>query len=103
MSEGMPLPPEAETQRRRTGRSASGKNSAPYGKLWTALLCGLLTLSGLLPADAGAGATGWAVGSQDCMGIMPALAPKPTIIRQYTTSSMGRCSAARAKSMAPPG
>ena len=54
-------------------------------------------------ADAGAGATGWAVGSQDCMGIMPALAPKPTIIRQYTTSSMGRCSAARAKSMAPPG
>ena len=48
-------------------------------------------------------ATGWAAGSQDCMGIMPALAPKPTIIRQYATSSSGWCSAAREKSMAPPG
>ena len=55
MAKDMPLPPEAETQRRRTGCSASGKNSTPYGKLWTALLCGLLTLSGMLPADAGAG------------------------------------------------
>lgn len=39
--------------------------------------------------------SGWAAGSQDCMGIMPALAPKPTIIRQYATSSSGWCSAAR--------
>ena len=29
-------------------------------------------------ADAGAGATGWAFGSQTCSGNMPALAPKPT-------------------------
>ena len=28
-------------------------------------------------ADAGAGATGWALGSQMCRGNMPALAPKP--------------------------
>lgn len=55
MAKDMPLPPEAETQRRRTGCSASGKNATPYGKLWTALLCGLLTLSGMLPADADAG------------------------------------------------
>jgi hypothetical protein len=33
-------------------------------------------------AEAGAGATGWAAGSQACMGIMPALHPKPTIIRK---------------------
>ena len=28
-------------------------------------------------AEAGAGATGWALGSQMCRGNMPALAPKP--------------------------
>ena len=53
-------------------------------------------------ADAGAGATGWAVGSHACMGIMPALAPKPTIIRKYTFRSRGRCSAARRGFSAPP-
>ncbi len=32
-------------------------------------------------ADAGAGATGWAFGSQMCSGKAPALAPKPASMR----------------------
>ena len=37
-------------------------------------------------ADAGAGATGCAVGSQPCIGNMPALVPKPRMTRKVMTS-----------------
>ena len=53
-------------------------------------------------ADAGAGATGWAVGSQDCSGIMPALQPKPIIIKSQTVNSRFSFPAAREKSSVPP-
>ena len=49
-----------------------------------------------------AGATGWAVGSHACMGIMPAFAPKPTIITKNTHSSNGLCSSASWRFSAPP-
>ena len=37
-------------------------------------------------AEAGAGATGWAVGSQPCIGNMPALVPKPMMVTRMTIS-----------------
>ena len=39
-------------------------------------------------ALAGAGATGWAVGSHPCMGNMPAFVPNPTIVSISTSSVM---------------
>ena len=40
-------------------------------------------------AEAGAGATGWAVGSHPCMGNMPALVEKPRIMRNTAVSWIG--------------
>ena len=39
-------------------------------------------------ALAGAGATGWAVGSHPCIGNIPAFVPKPTIIKNTANSMM---------------
>ncbi len=46
-----------------------------------------LVITPLKTAEAGAGATGWAVGSQPCMGNMPALVPKPTRVTKMMPSS----------------
>ena len=44
-------------------------------------------------AEAGAGAAGWAVGSQMCSGNAPAFAPKPTSTSRPPTQSSPRSSA----------
>ena len=51
-------------------------------------------------ADAGAGATGCALGSQICSGNMPALAPKPARARPPATYSAVRLSSGRAETAA---
>ena len=54
-------------------------------------------------ADAGAGATGWAAGSQPCMGNSPAFTPKPSSMRKATTRSSASCPVTREGSSTPPG
>ena len=54
-------------------------------------------------AEAGAGATGWAVGSQPCSGYMPAFAPKPTTPKKTTIRKSVSCPCTCAISRLPPG
>ena len=51
-------------------------------------------------ADAGAGATGWALGSQMCSGNIPALAPNPARARPPAAYSAVRFSSGRAETAA---
>ena len=48
-----------------------------------------LAIRPLRSADAGAGAAGWALGSQLCSGNNPALAPKPRIMQNTAASVSG--------------
>ena len=54
-------------------------------------------------ADAGAGATGWAVGNQACIGNIPAFTEKPRIIDIAHTRSRVSCPCNIAGSSVPPG
>ena len=54
-------------------------------------------------ALAGAGATGWAVGSHACMGNMPAFTPKPTSMANTMARSRFSWPATFAASSTPPG
>ena len=79
--------------------------SAPTLKNTTRMMASTPALA-MMPestAEAGAGAAGWASGSQPCRGYMPALAPKPTTPRKITTRSRVSCPAARCAVRLPPG
>ena len=53
-------------------------------------------------AEAGAGAIGWAVGSQPCMGYIPALVPNPMMPTRITIKASCSCPAIFALSRKPP-
>ena len=62
-----------------------------------------LVITPLSTALAGAGAMGWAVGSQPCMGNIPALVPKPITVMSSTHRSSGPCEATASGESVPPG
>jgi len=78
------------------GRSAQNR----YREMISTPNTPLLVRMPLSSAEAGAGATGCALGSQMCSGNMPALAPKPTRQQPPATYSCVRRSAGSASASA---